>query len=156
MQIYSISNEKLFAFKANNLNVEDAWTFIRCEIMDLPAYGVGTDDFTIKVDEQAQGFPKSTDFKLSGGDNDPIENINPQTLPVAIKGDHAIWFDDNLNAAEEELEDYEYLIISDGKGGTDCYLVWGKLNVSKTDFYTPVSEGKKAHYFRMDDDVSNF
>ena len=157
MQIYSLNQTDLFNQAANNLNVEDAWTFIRCEIMDLPAFAVGSDDFTIKIDEQAQGFPKSTIFQLAGGDNDPIENINPQTLPVAIKGDHAIWFDDNLNVAEEELEDYEYVLCSDGKAGTaPKYLIWGKLNVSKTDFYTPQSEAKKAHYFRMDDDVSNF
>lgn len=155
MQIYSISNQDLFSFVTSNLDVEDAWTFIRSKLMDLPSSGVATDDFTLQVDEQAQGFPKQNKFSLVGGDNDPIENINPQTLPVAIKGDHAIWFDVNLNNAEEELEDYEFVLCTDGKG-VSSYLVWGKLNVSKTDFYTPKSEALNAHYFRFDDDESNF
>ena len=60
----------------------------------------------------------------------------------------------NLNNAEEELEDYEYIILKEGT--TLNYLVWGKLNVSKTDFYEPKSEKLNAHYFRFEDDDSNF
>ena len=154
MQIYSVQASELVKQASSNLTVEDAWTFIKSKIMDLPSFGESKDDVTIQVEEQAQGFPNSAIFNLAGGDNDPVSNINPQTLPIAIKGDHAIWFDANLNNAEEELEDYEYRILKEGT--TLHYLVWGKLNVSKTDFYEPKSEKLNAHYFRFDDDESNF
>jgi len=154
MNVYSILTRDLISQSATNLSVEDAWTFIRCEIMDLPEYGNPTGHVLFKVDQQAEGFPSVSTFQESGGDNDPIENINPEVIPVAVKGDHALFFDSNLNVAEKELEDYEYIKLNDGT--TTSYLIWGKLNVSKTDFYTPASEALNAHYFRMKDDDSNY
>lgn len=154
MNIYNILNRDLISQAVTNLAVEDAWTFIRSEIVDLPYTGNASDKLTFKIDEQAEGFPQDSNFKRCAGDNSPIENINPEVIPVAVKGDHALFFDVNLNIAEKELEDYEFIYLDDGS--TPFYLVWGKLNVSKTDFYTPASEALNAHYFRMADDDSNF
>ena len=155
MNVYQVTPKILTALTASNVTVSDAWTLIRSEFMDLPTYGNGQDPLTIKVDEVAENFNSSGIFTEVGGDNEPVENVNPEVIPVAVKGDHALWFDTNLDIAEKELEDYEYVIMKDGTNAV-FYLIFGKLNVSKTDFYTPASEAKNAHYFRMDDDVSNY
>lgn len=155
MNVFEITTKSLTAQATNNLPVNDAWTILRCEFVDIPTLGDGNDTLTFKVEEVAQGFNDTNLFTLVGGDNEPIENVNPEVIPVAVKGDFALWFDTDLNTAEEELEDYEYVMLKDGTAATQ-YLVFGKLNVSKTDFYTPDSETKKAHYFRMKDDISNY
>lgn len=155
MDVFQITTKVLSQKKTTNLAVSDAWTLIRAEFMDLPTLSNGNDTLVIKVDEVAENFNSASLFEEVGGDNEPVENVNPEVIPVAVKGDHALWFDDNLDIAEKELEDYEYVIFKDGTQPA-FYLVFGKLNVSKTDFYTPASEAKNAHYFRMDDDVSNY
>lgn len=155
MNVYQVTPKILSTLTTSNVSVADAWTLIRSEFMDLPTLGNGNDCLTIKVDEIAENFNSTSIFSECGGDNEPVENVNPEVIPVAVKGDHALWFDTNLDIAEKELEDYEYVIMKDGTQPA-FYLIFGKLNVSKTDFYTPASEAKNAHYFRMDDDVSNY
>lgn len=124
----------------------DAWTFTHGQL-DLTT----KDSATLSVTAQSNNFNLSGDFSELGGDNMPVENVDPILVPVAVKGDIAIWFDTNLTNAEQELSEYEYMISATGN-----YLVWGVLNVSKTDFYTPASEALNAVYINTDDQSSNF
>lgn len=155
MKVFQVTPKILNGLRATNVSVADAWTLIRAEFVDLPILGNQDSVLTYKVEEVADSFNATNIMLECGGDNEPVENVNPEVIPVAVKGDHALWFDDNLDIAEKELEDYEYVAFKIGTAAV-FYMVFGKLNVSKTDFYTPQSEAKKAHYFRMDDDISNY
>jgi len=128
-----------------NFDGADAWTFTH-GVLDLTSQGSAT----LTVSKKSTSFNNLGAFTEIGGDNEPVENIDPVLVPIAVKGDVAIWFDGDLTNAEKELAEYEYL--ETGRG----YLVWGVLNVSKTDFYTPASELLGAVYINTDDTSSNF
>lgn len=110
------------------------------------------------ADNVAQGFLDWNNAVTIGGDNDDVIIESPQYLPIAVEGSLCLYFDDNLNAAEKELSDYEYIYFNSAKSGTAVYkyMIWGQCNVNKTDFYTPVIESKNAIFFEDTGDSSNF
>jgi hypothetical protein len=147
MKIYQFNLDQWFENAGSGISGADAWTFTHGQL-DLTS----KDSATLSVTAQSTQFNSDgRNFLEIGGDNAPVENVDPILVPVAVKGDVAIWFDRDLTTAEQELSEYEYAMSSQG-----MYLVWGVLNVSKTDFYTPLSEGFNAVYINTDDTSSNF
>lgn len=116
------------------------------------------DHLLITTDNCAQGFLDWAKAGTIGGDNDDVIIESPQYLPIAVQGSLCLYFDDDLNAAEKELSDYEYIYFNSSKSTTPTYkyMIWGTVNVNKTDFYTPVIETKGAVFFEETPNESNF
>jgi hypothetical protein len=152
MKIYQFNLDQWFENASSGISGADAWTFTH-GTLDLTSKESATLSVTAQSTQFNQGGkgPMGGNFIEIGGDNAPVENVDPILVPGAVKGDVAIWFDRDLTTAEQELSEYEYMMSSNG-----MYLVWGVLNVSKTDFYTPLSEGFNAVYINTDDTSSNF
>ena len=148
MNIYTFNASQIYETLAGTgFSGADAWTFVH-GTLDLTT----GDSATLSTTAEANSFNRDNYFgSVIGGDNEPVQNTDPVLVPVAVKGDVAIWLDTNLTIAEQELSEYEYIRSASG-----YYIIWGVLNVSKTDFYTPLSEGKQAIYINTDDTSSNF
>lgn len=148
MNIYTFNPEQIYEVLAGQgFTGADAWTFTH-GTLDLTSGSSAT----LTTTAESNAFNTGGYFgAVIGGDNQPVENVDPVLVPVAVKGDVAIWLDTSLTIAEQELSEYEYIKTPSG-----YYIVWGVLNVSKTDFYTPQSEGKQAIYINTDDTSSNY
>ena len=105
------------------------------------------------VEEVSEDWDAPTGWSVIGGDSAPYKIIDTKLQPYAKVGLTCVFVDRNLNIAESELDDYEY-ILKNGAGGP-VYLIWGTSKVIKTDFFTPQMEGRFAVYLNIEDTGSN-
>lgn len=93
-----------------------------------------TDDYALYVGLKAQGFTLGS--APLAGDNKGVVEVTPEFFPYATEGAECAAFVTSLTWADNNLQSYEYVVSDNGSTQTG-YLVFGRLNSSKTEFNDP-------------------
>jgi hypothetical protein len=125
MKVYNINN-----LGASTITSGDLFT-IAVNTMEVN----GADSYALYVTLKADSTKNLLSNEL-GGDNQGIKSITPEFYPYATEGAECAAFVTDLSWADNNLNDYEYVVTDNGSTKSG-YLVFGVLNSSKTQFNDP-------------------
>lgn len=122
----SSKNEFQLFLEDSTASAANLYTAFKASYTDIDA-----DALTARVVCEANGtnFARATEV---AGTNKSIVKHKPNYIPFAKRGCKYAGVVTGLSDADQELSVYQYIALPSGK-----FFVWGIMNSTRTDFYTP-------------------